>query len=68
VKNGKLPEVVEAAAWDGKDGEMPVEEDYDLDDIDLDQKKDELWLRWIDPNDWLNRQCVVYVRMYVCDT
>jgi len=41
VKNGKLPEVTQAASWDGKDGVMPVEEDYDLDD-DLDQKKDEL--------------------------
>jgi len=41
IKNGKLPEVVPVAPWDGKDGVMPVEEDYDLDD-DLDQKKEEL--------------------------
>jgi len=39
VRGGQLPTVVKSEAWDGKDGVMPVEEDYDLDD---DEKKDEL--------------------------
>lgn len=41
IKNGKLPTVEKADPWDGKDGEMPVEEDIDLSDVDLDGK-DEL--------------------------
>ena len=28
--------------WDGKDGELPEEEDIDLSDVDLDDDKDEL--------------------------
>lgn len=39
--NGEL-KVVEAEKWDGKDGQMPVEEEYDLSDVDLDEDKDEL--------------------------
>uniref|UniRef100_A0ABM0MCV6 protein disulfide-isomerase n=1 Tax=Saccoglossus kowalevskii TaxID=10224 RepID=A0ABM0MCV6_SACKO len=45
VKGAKLPKVAKIEAWDGKDGQMPVEEDYDLDDFDLDEDdtgKDEL--------------------------
>ena len=38
--NGEL-KVVTAEPWDGKDGQMPVEEDIDLSDVDLDEK-DEL--------------------------
>lgn len=46
IKGAALPSVEETAPWDGKDGELPVEEDIDLSDVDLDeddsQKKDEL--------------------------
>ncbi|GBP04350.1 Protein disulfide-isomerase A6 [Eumeta japonica] len=28
--------------WDGKDGQLPTEEDIDLSDVDLDDIKDEL--------------------------
>jgi len=34
-----LPKLNTVEAWDGKDGQLPVEEDIDLDDEDL---KDEL--------------------------
>ena len=37
----KLPAAAAVEAWDGKDGELPVEEDIDLSDVDLDDK-DEL--------------------------
>jgi hypothetical protein len=36
----KMPKIETIAAWDGKDGELPPEEDIDLSDVDLD--KDEL--------------------------
>ena len=46
IVGGNLPSVEETAPWDGKDGELPEEEDIDLSDVDLDededQKKDEL--------------------------
>ncbi|XP_035223579.1 protein disulfide-isomerase A6 homolog [Stegodyphus dumicola] len=35
IKGAKLPEILETEAWDGKDGELPVEEDIDLSDVDL---------------------------------
>lgn len=41
VKGGQLPKIVKVEAWDGKDGELPLEEDIDLSDVDLDAK-DEL--------------------------
>ncbi|KAF2879883.1 hypothetical protein ILUMI_26293 [Ignelater luminosus] len=41
VKGAELPKVVKTKPWDGKDGELPIEEDIDLSDIDLDEK-DEL--------------------------
>ena len=42
IKNGALPNIEKREAWDGKDGELPQEEDYgDLDDVD-DPEKDEL--------------------------
>lgn len=46
IKGAELPTIEESAPWDGKDGELPVEEDIDLSDVDLDedegQKKEEL--------------------------
>ena len=41
VKGAKLPKITKIEGWDGKDGELPVEEDIDLSDVDLDDK-DEL--------------------------
>ena len=40
VKGAEMPKIVSADAWDGKDGELPQEEDIDLSDVDL--EKDEL--------------------------
>ncbi|XP_015757411.1 PREDICTED: protein disulfide-isomerase A6-like [Acropora digitifera] len=37
VKGAALPSVEETAPWDGKDGELPVDEDIDLSDVDLDE-------------------------------
>jgi protein disulfide-isomerase A6 len=44
IKNAQLPAAVATDPWDGKDGELPVEEDWDLSDVDLDddESKDEL--------------------------
>lgn len=44
VKGAALAEIVSVDAWDGKDAEMPVEEELDLSDVDLDDDapKDEL--------------------------
>ncbi|XP_063078522.1 protein disulfide-isomerase A6 [Engraulis encrasicolus] len=43
VGGGALPKVHSVEPWDGKDGELPVEEDYDLSDFDMDDlDKDEL--------------------------
>lgn len=46
MRNSELPKVLEIEAWDGKDGQPPVEEEYDLSDVDLDDleedTKDEL--------------------------
>jgi len=36
VRGAKMPEVKTVEAWDGKDGEMPEEEEIDLSDVDLD--------------------------------
>lgn len=41
VKGSILPKIYKTEAWDGKDGQLPEEEDIDLSDIDLDEK-DEL--------------------------
>jgi len=41
VKGAKLPTLKTIDAWDGKDGVMPVEDDIDLSDVELDSK-DEL--------------------------
>ncbi|XP_059081134.1 protein disulfide-isomerase A6 homolog [Tigriopus californicus] len=42
VKGAKMPEIVSLDPWDGKDGELPVEEDIDLSDVELDDIKTEL--------------------------
>nr|XP_015802902.2 protein disulfide-isomerase A6 isoform X2 [Nothobranchius furzeri] len=41
---GTMPKINTVEAWDGKDGQLPVEEEYDLSDVDLDDDfgKDEL--------------------------
>ncbi|XP_035650501.1 protein disulfide-isomerase A6-like [Oncorhynchus keta] len=36
VGGGALPKINSVDAWDGKDGELPVEDDDDLSDVDLD--------------------------------
>lgn len=41
VKGQTLPKINKIEPWDGKDGELPIEEDIDLSDVDLDEK-DEL--------------------------
>lgn len=43
VKGAAMPQINQVEAWDGKDGELPPEEDIDLSDVDLDElPKDEL--------------------------
>lgn len=43
VKGAKLPELSKIDPWDGKDGELPQEEEIDLSDVELDDlDKDEL--------------------------
>lgn len=41
VRGGELPKIGKIEVWDGKDGELPMEDDIDLSDVDLDAK-DEL--------------------------
>lgn len=41
LKGAQLPTILETKSWDGKDAELPQEEEIDLSDIDLDEK-DEL--------------------------
>lgn len=41
VSDTKLPNIYSRDGWDGKDGELPKEEDFDLSDVDL-NAKDEL--------------------------
>jgi hypothetical protein len=36
IKNAQLPSVETTSPWDGKDGELPLEEEWDLSDVDLD--------------------------------
>ncbi|XP_022126074.1 protein disulfide-isomerase A6 homolog [Pieris rapae] len=40
VRGAEMPKISKTEPWDGKDGELPLEEDIDLSDIDL--EKDEL--------------------------
>lgn len=42
VRGAKKPSITTVSPWDGKDGQLPAEEDIDLSDIDLDDIKDEL--------------------------
>ncbi|XP_018429040.1 PREDICTED: protein disulfide-isomerase A6 isoform X2 [Nanorana parkeri] len=43
VAGSTLPKINTVEPWDGKDGELPVEDDIDLSDVDLDEfDKDEL--------------------------
>ncbi|KAG8445647.1 hypothetical protein GDO86_010433 [Hymenochirus boettgeri] len=43
VGGGALPKINKVEPWDGKDGELPAEDDIDLSDVDLDDiEKDEL--------------------------
>ncbi|XP_062889698.1 protein disulfide-isomerase A6 [Mobula hypostoma] len=43
VKGAAFPKINNVDPWDGKDGQLPVEEDIDLSDVDLDDLgKDEL--------------------------
>jgi len=37
----ELPPIAVVEEWDGKDGELPVEEEYDLDDLDWDDEPEE---------------------------
>lgn len=43
IRGEKKPKIYETDPWDGKDGQLPEEEDIDLSDVDLDSK-DELQL------------------------
>lgn len=36
------PKIITISGWDGNDGVLPIEEDIDLSDVDLDDTKDEL--------------------------
>lgn len=36
VVGGKLPNIEKREPWDGKDGQLPIDEEYDLSDVDLD--------------------------------
>ncbi|KAL5280364.1 PDIA6 family protein [Megaselia abdita] len=42
VRGAAKPKINKAEPWDGQDGQLPEEEDIDLSDVDLDDKKDEL--------------------------
>uniref|UniRef100_A0A4W4F0F2 Protein disulfide-isomerase A6 n=1 Tax=Electrophorus electricus TaxID=8005 RepID=A0A4W4F0F2_ELEEL len=43
VRGGILPTIHTVEAWDGKDGQLPIEEDIDVSDVELDDlEKDEL--------------------------
>ena len=43
VRGAKIPNITKIDPWDGKDGELPAEEEIDLSDVELDDlDKDEL--------------------------
>lgn len=42
MRDSELPKVQNLEPWDGKDGQMYVEEEIDLSDVELDDLKDEL--------------------------
>uniref|UniRef100_A0A1I8EXY0 protein disulfide-isomerase n=1 Tax=Wuchereria bancrofti TaxID=6293 RepID=A0A1I8EXY0_WUCBA len=39
VKNAEFPKIMNVEPWNGKDGELPLEEDVDVSDVDLDEEK-----------------------------
>uniref|UniRef100_A0A1I8ENW3 protein disulfide-isomerase n=1 Tax=Wuchereria bancrofti TaxID=6293 RepID=A0A1I8ENW3_WUCBA len=39
LKNAEFPRILNVEPWDGKDGELPHEEDIDVSDVDLDEEK-----------------------------
>ncbi|XP_070533152.1 protein disulfide-isomerase A6-like [Ptychodera flava] len=41
IRGAKLPTVNKIDAWDGKDGELPVEDDIDLSDFDMDDEEED---------------------------
>ena len=41
IKGAALPEIAKTEPWDGKDGEMPAEEEIDLSDVDLDDDEED---------------------------
>ena len=60
VRGAKLPTLKAIDPWDGKDAEMPIEEDIDLSDVDLD--KDELWTR----QNWAKTLCALDIILWTC--
>ena len=38
VRGAAMPKIASVEAWDGKDGELPEEEDIDLSDVHLDDE------------------------------
>lgn len=40
IQGAEIPQIEETEPWDGKDGELPIEEDIDLSDVDLDDEED----------------------------
>lgn len=40
VRGAEKPKINSVEPWDGKDGQLPAEEDIDLSDIDLDEKEE----------------------------
>lgn len=42
VRGASLPKINNISPWDGKDGELPTEDDIDLSDVELEDLKDEL--------------------------
>ena len=43
IQGAAIPDIEQIEPWDGKDGEMPVEEDFDFDDEEEPAAKEELW-------------------------
>ncbi|VDO26267.1 unnamed protein product [Onchocerca flexuosa] len=39
MKDAQFPKILNVEPWDGKDGEIPVEEDIDVSDVDLDEEE-----------------------------
>ncbi|XP_067623358.1 protein disulfide-isomerase A6 homolog [Eurosta solidaginis] len=42
VRGAKKPSIATVQPWDGKDGQLPADDDIDLSDVELDDVKDEL--------------------------